>query len=352
MSKSNKEKLNVGIFTFDFYPLIGGQGRHIYELYKQNEINQLVNLYVFSPTRNNLNHHVTIFPEAARSKLQNIEFSLKLDASINSIIGEYSLDVAHIHSGPGGLFLFRKLKVPTIFTSHHTYWQQSHYIKGQKWKLLLYYVERLGYSRADKVICVSPDTQAVLFRRYKIDPSRLLVIPNGIPCKPVQIADHFGRGQEILYVGRIDKRKGVDFLIEAFEELNKTNPKVTLHIAGEGKDRKKLENYCRRKGLNIVFHGFLSDADLDDLYKQVSVQIVPSIFEGFGLVVLEAMSKGIPVIATNVDGIRGIIEDGWNGILVTFGDRISLAREIQRILVNKEIAIALVKNASGDFNQI
>jgi glycosyltransferase involved in cell wall biosynthesis len=216
----------------------------------------------------------------------------------------------------------------------------------QKWKIIFYYLERGGYSNASKIICVSPSTREIISAKYKIDQTVSLVVPNGINCQfNRNIVPEIKNNREILFVGRIDKRKGVDFLISAYEELIKNNPGILLHIVGEGKDRPKLQNYCLNKGLNIIFHGHLSDQEIFNLSKQASAQIIPSVFEGFGLVVLEAMSRGLPVIATNVDGIRDIITDGSNGILVDYGDKYLLAKRIQDLLINDDLAKRLVKNA-------
>jgi glycosyltransferase involved in cell wall biosynthesis len=345
-------KLNVGVFTHDFYPFVGGQGRHIYELYKQNEIHKHVNMFVFSPRENSLCNSIALFHSAGRRDSNNILFSIKLNNAIEKIINTYQLDLVHIHSGPGGLFLLRDLDVPTIITSHHTYWQQFNYLRGQRWKVFLYYLERMTYLKASQIICVSPDTNDILSTKYKIDKNILHVIPNGIDVNQYINYHNSAHGKkEIIYVGRIDERKGVNFLINTFEILHKTNSNLILHIVGDGKDRIRIQNSCKRKGLNVIFHGFIPDAELESLYKLVALQVVPSVFEGFGMVVLEAMARGIPVIATNVDGIRSIIKDGYNGLLVDYGDQNALSKQIQYLLQNKDLSNSIINNASRELEK-
>ncbi len=340
--------MNVGVFTYDFFPVIGGQGRHVYEFYKQNEIYNKINLFVFSPGKNNLRNHKTIIENLSHSQFASFLLSIKLNQAIDSYVDKYKLDIVHVHSGPGGLFFVKRIKVPVIFTCHHTYWQQIHYLPAQKWKHFLFFLERMGYANAEKIICVSNSTKEVLSASYRIDQARLVVIPNGIPHERMDHPNTKSEGkQEILYVGRIDKRKGVDFLIEAFEILALKYPKARLHIVGDGKDRVKLQEYCERKKIKVVFHGYLPDHQINLLANDSAVQIIPSIFEGFGIVVLEAMARGLPVIATNVDGIKDIIQDGTNGLLVNYGDKQALSERIYDLLSHDKLSKYLVENASN-----
>lgn len=244
----SKKKLNIGIFTYDFFPIFGGMGRHVHELYKQNQLYHDVNMLIFSPSSNSLPNHIQIFPETKKSKLKNIELSIKLNNSFNKFIQQYKLDIVHLQGGPGGFFLFKTLNRPVIYTCHHTYWQQSTYIKEQSWKKIFYYLEKLSYKKADKIICVSKDTMNVLSEHYAINRNNLTYIPNGIdfnPSKALKLITK--KSKNILYVGRIDKRKGVDFLVESMKVVNSIDPEITLFVVGEGKDKVRLEQFSKKK---------------------------------------------------------------------------------------------------------
>jgi glycosyltransferase involved in cell wall biosynthesis len=341
-----KRTLQIGIFTYDFYPIIGGIGRHVFELYKQEEEikDKRVNIIFFSPTNNKLNNHVQIFKESRVSHLQHLDFSIRLNSKIEEIIKKYNLDVVHIQSGPGGVLLLKKLSIPTVITSHHTYWQQYQNIISQRWKYLLFLLEKRSYNFANRIICVSKDTQSVLERKYKINKSVLEFIPNGIDLKAIEIRkNNFRQGKNLLYLGRLDKRKGIDFLLKTIKYLN--DPSIKLHIVGEGKDKNKAQIFCLNNKLSVKFYGFLSKKELDNIYKNISIQIVPSIFEGFGISILEGMARNIPIIATDVDGIKSLLEDGRTGILVKYGNIHGLANAIKNILNNISLQKLLVKNA-------
>jgi len=346
MQSHKSKKITIGVFTYDFFPIFGGQGRHLYEIYKQNQLHKHVNMYIFSPNRNSLENHINIYPETKKSKFKNIEYSLKLNNNFERIIKKYDLDIVHIHGGPGGLFLFNKLTIPCIYTVHHTYWQQVNYIKEQVWKKFFYLLEKRSYKFADKIICVSSDTQKILIDRYHLPYEKTLVIPNGIDLQLFnRKRSETDEDKNILYVGRVDKRKGVDFLLRAMTHVNNVDPEITLYVVGEGKDRKRLQEYSESNNLPVIFLGSLQDSQLQAIYEKVSAQIVPSIFEGFGISVLEGMAKGVPIIATNVDGIRTIVDHNHTGIMVPYGDERKMAETITTLLNNTLLCKDLIYNA-------
>jgi glycosyltransferase involved in cell wall biosynthesis len=338
------KRLRIGIFTYDFFPIIGGQGRHVYELYKQNEKNKKVDLFIFSPSVNTLRNNITIFPESINSKLKHIEFSYKLTNKVNDLVEQFDLDIVHFHGGPGGIILFKKTSVPCIFTAHHTYWQQSSYMRQQTWKKIFVPFEKKSYYLANKIICVSEDTRSILVKKYGVLPNKTTYIPNGI-SKPQKIRDTNRNNKEIIYIGRIDKRKGLDFLLEAMDIVNQKDDSIKLHIVGDGVDKKRLETFAAERSLNANFYGYLSDEKIQKLFDLSSLQVVPSLFEGFGISVLEGMSHRVPVIATNVDGIRNVVKHNYNGLLVEYGDISRLSEEILRLTNDKQLQDLLISNA-------
>lgn len=340
-----KSKLNVGVFTYDFYPIFGGMGRHVYEFYLQNKKQNRVNLFIFSPNENNLSNHIPFHTETKDSKFKNIALSIKFNQEINNLIRLYDLDIVHIHGGPGGIFLTKKLPVPVIYTVHHTYWQQYNYISSQRWKYIFYLFEKKSYFYADKIICVSDDTKKVLHTRYCIAESKLITVPNGIDVSKYKPRAKIHDSKHVLYLGRLDKRKGVDFLVKSMKLINAKDPEIVLDIVGEGNLRSSLEHFAKRNNLNIIFHGRLTDETLNRLYKTISMQVVPSIFEGFGLSVLEGMAKGIPIIASDVDGIKSLVAHNRSAILVKYGDTYALSERIVALLRNKKLREQLTKNA-------
>ena len=137
-----------------------------------------------------------------------------------------------------------------------------------------------------------------------------------------------------MYVGRIDKRKGVDFLIRSMPLVKERLPSARQLVAGRGSWLERLKELVARLGLEgtVEFLGFVPDEELNGLYNRADCAVVPSVFEGFGITVIEALGAGTRVIGTDVDGIREILQSGDYGFLVPYGDRQALADAIVKEL--------------------
>lgn len=339
-------KMVLGIFTDDFYPIKGGQGRHIYEFFTLINPSKVI---VFSPSENDLENHVKISCPIYK-KTRNFGLSIKVSKNIQKLIEQYNLSRLNIHCGPGGLFLLKKLSIPVIATCHHTYWQQSHYIKNQYWKRFFIPFERKTYQNADKIICVSKDSKSILVEKYGIDEKKIRIIPNGVDISIFKPLNEIKKiPNSLLYVGRIDKRKGLDFLLKSMINVIKANNSIHLYIGGKGSKLTKYKKFIKKKGMenNVHFLGFIPDNNLNEWYNRVKLVVIPSIFEGFGITVIEAMAAGTTVLATNVNGIRTIIKDRENGMLVDYGDNTGLKNAILSFFLNNKF-LHLRENALNE----
>ncbi|MFH8080753.1 MAG: glycosyltransferase [Candidatus Aenigmatarchaeota archaeon] len=152
----------------------------------------------------------------------------------------------------------------------------------------------------------------------------------------------------ILYAGRLSKEKGVDQLIKALDIVRKKFSKIKLIIAGDGKERKNLENLVKILSLekNVEFLGWVDRESLKKIYENVDFAVLPSVWqEPFGLTGLEAMSYGRPVIAFDVGGISEYVENKKNGFLVKVYDVKSLAEKITILLENEKMLEKFSKNS-------
>jgi len=327
----------IGIFTYDFYPIIGGQGRHLIELY--NRIYKEKDFLIFSPNINNFKNHKTLF-KFTKKIGENILYSLLLNFKINKLIKKYNLYIVNIHCGPGGLILTKKSISKLICTVFHTYYQQQKYIPSQKWKYSLYLLEKKMYKNADKIITISEDTKKVLIKIYNITPSKIELIPCGVDIQKFKKNEKIKKFKNsLLFIGRLDRRKGIDFLIRTIPLIKKEVSDIKLFIIGKGKIRKKTKKFVRDNDIesNIRFLGFVPDSQLPKWYNCCQLTIVPSVFEGFGLTAIESLACETPVIGTNVDGIRSIIKNNKNGILVEYDNKKELANQIIRLLNNSSL---------------
>ena len=249
---------------------------------------------------------------------------------------EYQLDKLNVHSGAGGVLLIRRLPIPVLITCHHTYWQQYTYIKSQFWKRIFLPFEKRTYRLADKIICDCEDTKRVLSERYHIPEEKMTVIHCAVDTQKFHFENTQKKANCLVYIGRIDKRKGIEFLISSMPFVEQQIPDVLLLIGGKGSYLEKMKSLVSRLNLerNVTFLGFVPDDQLNTLYNQAQCAVVPSIFEGFGITVIEALAAGTRVVGTDVDGIRETLKSGEYGRLAPYGDHRALAEAIVAELRN------------------
>ncbi len=148
------------------------------------------------------------------------------------------------------------------------------------------------------------------------------------------------REGRVLYAGRVRPEKGVVVLVEAMKMVQEVVPGATLTVAGSGEDLDRVKELARRLNLeeSVDFRGIVPRDELADLYSSAMVSVVPSTWEeNFGMVGLEAMAGGTPVVASDLAGIREWLTDGENGLLVPPGDAAALASALITLLSNGEL---------------
>jgi glycosyltransferase involved in cell wall biosynthesis len=188
---------------------------------------------------------------------------------------------------------------------------------------------------------------------------KIVIIPNGISekiFKKIRKSDYrrvmkkFGitnKDNIILFVGRMHPTKGIDFLVKTLDILKQKPLKVV--IVGPIQDREyfeKLNKIIREYKLSdkVVFTGFVREEEKLILYDISKIFFLPSIYEPFGIVILEAFARGKPVIAVNSDGPRFLIKQGENGFLVKYEDVESTAKYIRLLLKNKKLYRKISRN--------
>jgi glycosyltransferase involved in cell wall biosynthesis len=233
------------------------------------------------------------------------------------------------------LKLFFK-KYDIIYVDEGTYLGRYHFMgthfchkRYLKYKMRFYdriyetfnsWIERFEYKRKGIIIAVSETLKHELIEEFNVREDRIIVIYNGIDLKEYQkkeILPH-SHSLTLLFIGDPSYRKGLDFLIEAMRGIDEN---IRLLVAG--KLRKKYKKLA--KGLNIEFLGFRKD--IPQLFHKVDAFILPSIYEPFGIVVLEAMAIGIPIIMSSHAGVSELIKDMENGIILKDPTNINEIRE-------------------------
>lgn len=201
-------------------------------------------------------------------------------------------------------------------------------------------------TRVDAFIAVSSLTRQRFLHWARLKPERGMLLPNSVDLSAYRVTlkredllrKHGIAGKRlIMTVGRLvssERYKGFDEVIEALPELIKIHSNLVYLIAGEGNDRLRLETKVQELGLNenVVFVGYVAEEEKGDYYNLADAFVMPSRGEGFGIVFLEAMACGLPVVGSTLDGSREALRDGALGILVDPRDALSVRRGILEAL--------------------
>jgi len=192
------------------------------------------------------------------------------------------------------------------------------------------------YGKVNHIIAQSVYMKNDLTTNYKIPAEKISVIKNPVALKINNAVDikQIKKENEILYAGRIEREKGLDYLLDAFKEVLETHPNLLLQIAGEGSLEGKMKNYAKKIAIdkNVIFNGFSSD--IISRYKRARLTVLTSLYEGFPNTLVESITLGTPVVAFDCrSGPEEIIKDGVNGYLVNYLDTDHLRDTILKALV-------------------
>lgn len=261
--------------------------------------------------------------------------------------------------------------IPTVLSLHSSYrlvlpskpeWQRrpdylaahvTRMIEGEAWA-----IAQASHVLANSV-AITRDMEAAY--GVAIATERLSVVPHGIDALPVVHASpaEADRAVRVLFVGRFEKRKGIDLLLACAPALLQAHPQLQLHLVGDDQvpfdtDRRILEEFSAAHGAQPWFarvhaHGSVSDAELQRHYAQCDIFVAPSRYESFGLVFIEAMRAGKPCVAIRAGGVPEVITDGVTGLLVPTPDADGLSRALARLIGDPRLRNELGANALHAF---
>ena len=208
-------------------------------------------------------------------------------------------------------------------------------------------IAKIVIKNADVVIALSENMRDKIKEIYRRD---IKIIPNGIDMElfrdESEHSIHNNDKKLILFVGSLRPVKGVIYLIEAMNIIRQDIPEVRLLIVGDGEDKKKLTEFVEKSDLKkyVHFAGKIENEKIPAYMAKSDVFVLPSLSEGFGIVVIEAMASGLPIIATNVGGLPDIIKDGENGFLIQPKRPEEIAKKINIIFKNDKLREKIRKN--------
>ncbi|MCS7093679.1 MAG: glycosyltransferase family 4 protein [Candidatus Aenigmarchaeota archaeon] len=321
--------LQVGVTL----PEVGGAERHIYELCKRlSEKMEVILLTQKASRPKGFLPKVKIVEVPVIRKnvyLRNLSFSIFSIIPLIKVILKEKPDLIHIHYGVFqsilGL-LSRIFGKKIVYTVHgFSGWRMS--------KKIIRNLVTLILNHSYKVVCVSPAVVEDL-GKFGVKKRKMVYIPNGINFKDFKIK-HRKVKKNITFFGRLHKQKGVEYLILAFKKIYKSHRDFKLIIIGDGPDRKRLEEMCGDIANRVIFTGYVDRKKLIRYLMESCMIVLPSLYEGFPLALLEAMCSGRPVITTNIKPIRSVVKDGV--IFVGVKDVEGLSRRIIKLIKNQRL---------------
>ncbi|MDA2928790.1 glycosyltransferase [Acidobacteria bacterium AH-259-O06] len=264
---------------------------------------------------------------------------------IGEILKHHRVDLVHCHGARAnwyGRIGARRAGIRTILCTVHNSLKDYPY---PAWRRRLYVnLERLTSKWVSLWIAVSEAIRKDLIDYYGLPAEKIEVVPNGIDVQDL----HVRRSREevrrdlgvepktlvLLEAARMTNQKGHRFLLEAVSNLRTSVPKLRCWLAGDGPLRPRLEKQVKRLNIEqyVDFLGFRSD--VADLLNAADIYVLPSLSEGMPFGVLEAMSLGCPVVASSVNGVPEVIQEGITGRLVPPGDVQALSRVLGQLARN------------------
>lgn len=277
-----------------------------------------------------------VFYYKYKRSIANIFSAIK---QIHAVIKDINPDIIHVHSTWAGLFvrlpyLLKKRKAKIIYQSHG--W--SFLMDTSKYKKNIYaFVEKILSIPTDKIINISnyEQNQAI---KYGLNKNKMVMIYNGVEDKvnKSDIKLNWDKNKiNLLFVGRLDRQKGLDLFLDVYNKMKLEN--IHLYVIGTS----VLDNNLPKNTETVTYLGWVDNKDIDAYYQACDAVVMPSRWEGFGLVVVEAMRNSKPVIVSNVGALPELIKENINGYVFNLNNKKSLKDILLKINRNRLIAMGI-----------
>ena len=335
--------------TSNLYPYkISGMGLHAHEMSKE-QVKRGHDVVVYTtkigswPKREYREGYISEHFKPTIKLMNNSFVPVMLPSLIRS---RNKFDIIHAHShlffSTNLCAMAKKLGSPPLIITNHGLISQT--VPLWMHKVYIPTIGKWTLNSADKIICYT-DTEKRQLENLGITPSKITVIHNGININRfVPKEKENSDDVSILWIGRLVPGKKVEYLIDAIKLLVHKITNLKLVMIGEGPSKEKIKRKISDLGLDeyIIFKDFILNSELQGVYQNSDVFVLPSINEGIPRTILEAMSCGLPVVCTKLPQLTDLIKG--SGLLVPVRDSQALAEAIFRIISDKELAQKLGEN--------
>jgi len=347
--------------TARFFPHLGGVESYVYDLSRKLvENGHDVTVYTSDWPAIRQEHlprfstfgKINVVRFRSVQVLPGLPPTLVFPSLVNTLLKDRETDVIHVHNYgyfPAYSASFGRLinGIPLILSAHTTS-KVSVGIFARR-----FYNKTLGkmtVKMADHIICSTEDEKDYLIS-VGADPLRTSIIPNGVDVERFTVGStsfSFRKkfdvsGKIVLAVGRLSKEKGLDYLLKAASKVKNDMPKTRVNFVLVGPDygvEAKLSSQAQSLGIegNVLFVGPLRDAELTSAYLESDVYVLPSLFESFGMTLLEAMAAGKPIVASRYSAAPDLLRNGAKGYMINPYRPEEMAKALETLLTDSQLA--------------
>jgi len=335
--------MKIAFFTDTYYPQINGVVSSI-ELFAKQLRKRGHEVHIFCPDGTCRKKYIHPLVSSEFNNYSEYRIGLP-NLKIIKEIKKINPHLIHIHSpfsvGVTGMSIAKILKIPIVTTYHTLLSEYFNYISLDIKKEVIDKYTHWFYDRASLIIAPSKSIKNLL-KKCKIK-KPIKILPTPLDSKIIKRSKKRNKKLTILHVGRICKEKRIEVILNAFEKIHKKIDSKLI-ITSDGPDRKRLEELCKKLKIekDVIFTGYVSKKELLKFYSTADVFVSASNTETQGLVVLEAMVCGCPLIVRNALGFKDFIQNRKNGILFNTEDE--LIENILLIKKDSKLRNRLIKN--------
>ncbi|MBI3687097.1 MAG: glycosyltransferase family 4 protein [Actinobacteria bacterium] len=354
------------MLSWEYPPvLVGGLGRHVHALAEAlaragHEVT-VITRYADGAAQDEVVAGVRVirvpedpptFPFGTELLAWTMAFNHALTRAALRVAEQSPPDVVHAHDWlvtHAATTLKHHLRVPLVATVHATEAGRHQGWLPEPMNRTIHSVEWWLTYQARRVIVCSEYMRWEVTRLFDLPPDSVDVIPNGVALgrwagqqdRVAEVRSRFaGSGPLIVFAGRLVYEKGVHDLLTAMPRLRRRHPGIRLVVAGVGPRDEELRAQARalRLGRSVHFTGFVAEEELAGLAAAADCAVVPSIYEPFGMVALEAAAAGTPLVVADVGGLRELVDHGITGLRFTPSDVAGLAAAVDALLSDEVLA--------------
>ena len=356
LSAKTKEPIKIGIVSAYDHSAHGGVRDHVQNLATELRLRDYQVKIIAPCSKKNLVDDLDFIPFdrpitiPSGGSWARVSVSIWNKRRIQTMLKNENFDILHFHEPFAGTLTVNLIALSNSVNigTFHTYGGHKVYRMG---------LSRLGNPYFNKLhgkIAVSEPAKQFISQHY---PGDYEVIPNGVNTELFSTSRALDKFKDkyinLLWVGRLDKRKGLKYLLKAYGALKWNYPHLRLIVVGPGEPDGDCYRIISERNLqDIIFIGSVSDEMKASFYKTADIYCSPATGnESFGIVLIEAMAAGTPIVATSIEGYSSVITHERNGLLVEPKNSNEIAKSISRIIEDKMLTQNLIANGKKDVEQ-